>query len=150
MDENSTDLSVEPLADLFALPEPYASDERSIRWHEEIIHRMQRESSGLPMQINQIQLMERIAFFYVVMRYREFHGDAEQIDPKALEATNKPWLQMFDTFSRSIEKHKDAVLRDTVLKIQDVIKAVLNSVEDVDQRKELNRKLVEELGANGF
>lgn len=150
MDENNVDLGVEPLADLFDLPEPYASDDRSQRWHQEIIRRMQKEASGLPMQINQIQLMERIAFFYVVMRYREFNGNAEQIDPKALEATNKPWLQMFDTFSRSIEKHKDEVLRDTILKIQDVIVKVLDEVEDDEERRRLNRTLVEELSAIGF
>lgn len=136
------------LDDLFTLPAPYNENPQIVRWYNEIISRQQREAAGLPMQINQIQLLERMAFFYVVMRYKESIG--ESIPVRDLKDANAEWRNMFDAFSRSIEKHKDQILRDTIITIQDIIAKVLDGVEDDSQRKSLQRQFIEAFGAAGL
>ena len=136
------------LHDLFTLPTPYSTNEAVVRWYNEIIIRMTREASGLPMQVNQIQLLERIAFLYAVMRYREINGESVSI--REQKEINTEWRAMLDTFNRSIEKHKDQILRDTVLTIQDAIREVLSGVEDENLAKTLNRELIEKFAEKGL
>lgn len=145
--EPEVNIEQDALADLFTLPAPYSDNEQVARWYREIIVRMQREAAGLPMQVNQIQLLERIAFFYAVMRYRELNGEFNE---RTLKETTSLFLSMFDTFSRSIEKHKDQILRDTIISIQEVIRKVLETVSDDDLRKQLNRAFIEGFGEAGL
>lgn len=148
MTEEEIETQENPLSDLFTLPEPYSNNPQISRWYNEIIARQQREAAGLPMQINQIQLLERMAFFYVAMRYKEQQG--ETISPRDMKDANAEWRNMFDAFSRSIEKHKDQILRDTVLQIQGIIEEVLNAIEDDDVRKKINRQFIEGFAAAGL
>ena len=147
MDETN-EVTATGIDDLFSLPAPYSENPQIVRWYNEIIARQQREAAGLPMQINQVQLLERMAFFYVVMRYKEQNG--ETISARDMKDANAEWRSMFDAFSRSIEKHKDQILRDTIIQIQDIISRVLLGIEDDTVRKNLQRQFVEEFGANGL
>lgn len=148
MDETNEVTEVTGIDDLFSLPEPYNENPQIVRWYNEIISRQQREAAGLPMQINQIQLLERMAFFYVAMRYKEQQG--ETISARDMKDANAEWRSMFDAFSRSIEKHKDQILRDTIIKIQGIITTVLGNIEDDDVRKSLNRQFIEAFGQEGL
>ena len=146
--DTDIELQANPLADLFTLPAPFSENEQVARWYNEIIARMQREAAGLPMQTNQIQLLERIAFFYAVMRYKELSG--ETISARDLKDNNNAWLSMLDTFNRSIEKHKDQILRDTVLQIQGIIESVLEGIDDDNTRKHLHRQFIEGFAEKGL
>lgn len=142
MSENlDAEIEHDRLSDLFTLPAPYNQNEVVVRWYHEIISRMQRESAGLPMQVNQIQLLERIAFLYAVMRWREI--SQESVSIREQKELNTEWRAMLDTFNRSIEKHKDQILRDTITTIENIIKEIFEGIEDPNLKRQLNRELIE-------
>lgn len=128
------------LDDAFTLPEPYSTDERALRWHTEIVDRMRREAAGIPMNTAQILLMERIAFFYVVNKYKEWNEGG--VSGRELKDMNSAFLSMLDTFNRLLEKHNDKVAKENMGKIEGIINEILPMVSNEGERKRIQSFLI--------
>lgn len=147
---NEEELTVNPLddapadamEDIFTLPEEIASDERILRWYEEMVTRLRREAQGVPMKTAQYTLMERIAFFYANMRYQEFHN--ENMTTREKMQNIQAWQSMLEMFNRMLEKHNDKLVREMLIKVQQILKDSLPIVGDATDRTNLRRKLQEE------
>lgn len=139
---------LDALDDAFALPEPYADDERIVRWHTEIVTRLRREAAGIPMTTAQTMLMERIAFFYVVMRYKEFNEGG--ISPRELKDNNSAFLSMLDSFNKLLEKHNDKVIGEMMGKVMGILSDRMSMITDATERQALRRALAEDFQAEGM
>lgn len=150
---NEEELAVNPLddapadamEDIFTLPESIASDERIQRWYSEMVTRLRREAQGVPMKTAQYTLMERIAFFYANMRYQEFHNDSMTSREKMQNI--QAWQSMLEMFNRMLEKHNDKLVREMLIKVQQILKDALPIVADSSDRANLRRKLQEEFAS---
>lgn len=136
---------LDELEDVFALPEPYASDERIQRWHTEIITRLRREAAGVPMTTAQTMLMERIAFFYIVMRFKEYSEGG--ISARELKDNNSAFLSMLDSFNKLLEKHNDKILHDVILQVTKILMDALPIISDEKERMAMRRRLQEDFAS---
>lgn len=143
IDTNSLDAPpADALESIFVLPDEIAADARIRGWYEEMVTRLRREAQGVPMKTAQYTLMERIAYFYANMRWREFtHPDMSLRERKE---NNLAWLQMLDMFNRMLEKHNDKLMTEMLLKVQNILKDRLSMISDPSERQALRRAYQED------
>ena len=95
-------LEEDPLQRIFTLPAHIADDTELSTVYRASVARMREEARGVPMSTVQNFLIERIAFSYVQMLYRERNGQYrrpnEQKDATAL------WLSMTQEFNRTLRR----------------------------------------------
>lgn len=127
------------LATAFELPESISEDATLLSLHTEIVMRLRREASGLPMKTVQNLLIERIAYFYVAMKQKEREGISLREQKEILAF----WLSMTQEFNRLLEKNTDKLLDEMIMKVQDILKEALPIVSDVPERQKLRRELSE-------
>ena len=125
--------------DIFTLPTELAADPRISRWYTEMVENLRIEAQGIPMKTNQFFLMERIAYLYSLIRYKEFSevsypGREHREDLKVLSG-------YMDQFNRLLEKHNDKIVNEMVGKIQEILRDALPIVTDDKERTALRRRL---------
>lgn len=122
---------------IFVLPEEI-SDNALIRgWYEEMVTQLRREAQGIPMQVLQFTLMERIAYFYANMRYQEIMNPG--MTNRERMSNIDAWQKMIDQFNRLLEKHNDKVVNEVLVKVQNVLLEGLPLVTDPAERQALRR-----------
>lgn len=132
---------VNGLDSIFVLPASLAEDARIRAWYEEMVTQLRREAAGIPMKSAQYTLMERIAYYYALMRYQEL--SEVEVSERERAAVREAWQKMIDQFNRLLEKHNDKLLNEMLVKVQNILFEHLPIVTDERDRKSLRRAYVE-------
>jgi hypothetical protein len=121
--------------ELFVLPEDF--DDHLKLAYSVIINNLREEAAHLSLTTLQELLIERIAFNYVALRHRELHeGFTHEAAQRHL---NSFWLSMTQEFHRVVGSTPQAERDGLVVKFTGVVREVLTSVADQEQRTELQR-----------
>jgi hypothetical protein len=134
--------SIQSLDPLFTLPD-WINDPVLRNQYEIIVARLRREIEHLPLNTIQQLRIERIAFNYIVLKYRENNLNSDH----SFADTVKDW----NTYWAAITRELDVVLRAWKPKEQDavmsVVKAavseILATVQDTETRNDLIRRFVD-------
>lgn len=137
MAENSN-ISDDGMAIIFTLPEVLSEHPQLRMMYDDIIARLRSEANGLPMNTVQLLLLERIAFYYVVMKFSELNGG---VSPLVVKDMIKHWQSMTTEFNRQLaaghEKLRDALL----LSVYEVVNKAVSEVADPEIKASLRQRL---------
>lgn len=135
----------QPLDDIFMLPEHLAQHPQISRWHDEQVRKLRADAAGVPMSSVQEMLLERIAFSYADMRYKEMTNPNRTARDRRDD--NAAFMGMLDSFNRLLEKHNDKIVTDMLLQVQEIIKEAIEMVSDESEKIALRRFLAEAFAA---
>lgn len=129
------------LDQVFSLP-PVMVDEypQLAEIHDEIVMRFKSESHGMPMNTVQTLLLERIAYNYVFLKYRELKGEVAGKEQKDF---NSFWLSMTQEFNRLLTVN-EAERREQLM---DDVVSVFNEAIALIQDKETRQAVQQSVGA---
>lgn len=123
----------------FDLPEHIRDDARLVELHGEIVGRLRREASALPMSTVQTLLLERIAFYYVDLQYKERNNGFRR--PTEQKDYNTFWLSMTSEFNKLLVANQDKVREALLLEIQGIVNSALSLITDKTERQNVRRSL---------
>lgn len=135
---------IDDLDDIFNLPENI-SDLRYRTMYEVIVSRLRREAAHLSMSTLQLLLIERIAFNYVVLRYKESQpmGTIEGFSQASVQKDfNTFWLSMTKELNASIRGTDTEFRKSFMLEAVGIMKDVIDTVEDPETRRQLRDRMV--------
>lgn len=122
----------------FRLPEYVRGDSELVQLYEDMVSDLRREAAGLPLNTLQIFLIERIASFYVQIKFKE---NAESFSPNQQKEFNEYWLKLTHEFN-SLLHASDAKLREQLMMdIEKLVTEAINLVTDSNDRQAVRRKL---------
>src|SRR5688500_15820880 len=135
----------------YTLPD-WIADQSLRCLYDILLERLRREARGLPMTTAQTLLIERIAFYYIVMKAKERYtvGSNEGF-------SNASQQKDFTTFWLSMTKEFNAVVarasksdRDSVLtEVKDIILKASKVIKDKNVRDEFLTALSDEIENSG-
>lgn len=136
------------LDDVFTLPQ-WVEDEGLRGLYDELVARMRAEAAGMPMNTVQTLLIERIAFNYVVMKYKERNQGTERGFIRASEQKdfNTWWLSMTVEFNRLLMTNADKLRESLLIEINNVLTAGLSQIKDDEERRAVRRHFAEAFAA---
>jgi len=115
--------------------------------HDEIVTRMKAEAHGMPMNTVQNLLLERIAYNYVFLKYRELRGETSGREQKDL---NSFWLSMTQEFNRLLSvneaERRDQLMTDVV----DVFQEAIALIQDQATRQAVSQSVSAGLAKKGL
>jgi hypothetical protein len=141
MAETPFDAPLDELAAAFELPEYIAEDEVLSGLYHEIVLRLRREAAGLPMKTAHMLLIERIASFYVTIRYKENHQEFRGYQQKEF---NTYWLSLTQEFNKVLQANDEKLREAMLIEIQTIVSDTLKLITDPADRQNVRRKLSEE------
>lgn len=133
------------LAEAFRLPEEILNDEALVTLHTNIVARLRREASGMPMNTVQQLLLERIAMNYVVLKSKERTGGFST--PAQQKDFNTFWLSMTQEFNKLLMANEDKRREAMLMEIQGIVVQATELVMDKEQRQNVRRFLQEQFAA---
>lgn len=125
----------------YNLPSSFPADMRAL--HTEILTSLRNESRALPMSTSLRMLTERMAYFYVAMKWRESDADS----PLGLKEQKEMldfWLKIMVEFNKLINASQDKARTTLLVEIQNILRQSLKNVSVPDDRKKLAREWSEE------
>lgn len=129
------DLDLEPNGDAFeaayALPEDLPDNLRAL--HAEIIVTLRNESRAVSVGMNVKMLVERMAYFYVAMKYRELNA-AEPMSLKEQKEMLDFWLKIHDQYNKLITSAEGKSRIALLSTVMDILRESLNEIDDPEQR----------------
>lgn len=135
------------MARAFRLPSFIQEDRELADLFETTVTRLRSEAAGLPMNTVQLMLMERIATFYVTIKWREdnnqWAGVSQQKD------FNAYWLSLTSEFNTILQKNDDSLRQALLLEIQSAVMDAIKTIKDPDDRRATTRALAESFAAIG-
>lgn len=115
--------------------------------HDEIVLRLKDEARGMPMNTVQTLLLERIAYNYVFLKYRELKGDIGGKDQKDF---NSFWLSMTQEFNRLLgvneAERRDKMMDDVV----EVFNEAVALIQDKQVRQSVQQSMSTGLSKKGL
>lgn len=152
---NSSAGALDPLDSLdlaFRLPDNI-EDANLRQLYEILVVRMRRESAHLPMNTVQQLLIERIAYNYIVMRWKEMQpvgNDGGFQHATQQKEYNTFWLSMTQEFNKQL-RATDADYRAQVLKaMASVVADVLKEIEDPMLQAKMRMRIADNLAREGL
>lgn len=144
------DLDLEPTGDAFeaayALPADLPDDLRAL--HAEIITALRNESRAVSVGTNVKMLVERMAYFYIAMKYRELTA-AEPLSLKEQKEMLDFWLKIHSEYNRLITSAESKSRVALLESVMEVLRDSLSEIEDPEKQMALQatwRKRFGELG----
>jgi hypothetical protein len=137
---------VEALDGFFQLP-VWVKKPELREGYEAIVARMRRECSHVPMNTVQQLLIERIAFNYIILKYREgakMGTEAGFASPDAIKDFNTFWLKMTAEFNNLLVKFKPSDKEAVMGQVKDIVVEILATIprEHSDLRNDLVNRFV--------
>ncbi len=115
--------------------------------HDEIVLRLKDEARGMPMNTVQTLLLERIAYTYVFLKYRELKGEIAGKDQKDF---NSFWLSMTQEFNRLLgvneAERRDKMMDDVV----EVFNEAVALIQDKQVRQSVQQSMSTGLSKKGL
>lgn len=121
----------------YALPGDLPEGLRKL--HGDILVQLRNESRAVPMNTIQKMLVERIAYFYVAMKYRETVSEI----PMSLKETkemNDFWLKMTVEFNRLLSASQDKARTTLLVEVQNVLRNSLKNITDPELKRLLSQE----------
>lgn len=128
--DESDDIFVE----LSRLPAEIPENLRAI--HADLIVRMRNEARAVSMSTIQRLLMERIAYFYIAMKWRE--TDAET--PLSLKEQKEMldfWIKMTNEFNKLLNATESKSRSTLLAEVELILRESAKKLEDPEKRREL-------------
>jgi len=122
--------------DIFNVPKEYGDHWTEV--YNGIVSKMRQEAAGLPMTTAQTVLIERIAYTYVSLRFREHDGS---LSATAEKDGNSRFLSMVQEFNRMLTNNDDKLREKMLLEVQSIVVEVVSLIKDDKERQSL-RQLV--------
>lgn len=142
MTASSSPLDAPPAQGLtraFQLPDEIVEDDELLGLYNEIVDRLRRESAGLSMNTVQQLLLERIANFYVQIKFKEANGSSI----REVKDFNAFWLTMTQEFNRLLIASQAQLLDAQRSEINKIITSAVELIEDAENRRLVRRSLAE-------
>lgn len=133
------------LESAFQLPADIARDLGLAGLYESMVERLRREARGLPMNTVQQLLIERIASFYVQIKYRERNNSWAGINQQ--KEFNAYWLSLTSEFNKLLAASEDTRRQAMLTEVQDVVTKSLELIKDETDRKNVRRRLAGDFAA---
>ena len=133
----------DPLEGAFVLPSYLAEEPRYATLYATMTARLRQEAKGLPMTTIQTLLLERIATFYVLIRYREDTETWAGVNQQ--KEFNAYWLSLSAEFSKLLAQGEDKRREALVNEIETM---VLRAMEVITIKED--RQAVRKLLSEGF
>jgi hypothetical protein len=124
----------------FRLPGFIQQDDELVALYKEIVARLRREASGMPMNTLQQLLIERQASFYVQIKYKE---NTETFSPNQQKEFNSYWLDLNKEFARQLAQSEDKLRQAMIEQIASMTQDVVALIPDDELRRLIRRKLSE-------
>lgn len=136
------------LEQAFSLPEYIVTEFPELAdIHSEIVLRLRSEAHGMPMNTVQNLLLERIAYNYVYLKYRELKGSSTGREQKDL---NSFWLSMTQEFNRLLSVN-EAERREKLMKdVVDVFQEALALIQDKETQQAVSQSISAGLAKKGL
>ncbi len=128
----------------FQLPDFIREDAELVALHQEIVDRLRGEADGMPMGTLSELLLERIAGFYVQIKYKE---NTATFSANQQKEFNTYWLDLNKEFSRQMAAQNDTLWDAKAGEIYKVVSEALDLVTDEDQKRAVRRHIQGELAA---
>jgi hypothetical protein len=144
MAETSEPISDAGLARAFRLPAFISRDQELSDLYTEIVTRLRRESSGMPMTTLQQLLIERQASFYVQIKYKE---DTETFSANQQREFNAYWLDLNKEFARQLAASDDKIRESMIAEIAKMTLEAVDLISDDETRRTVRRALAEGFAA---
>lgn len=129
------------------------TDFRLRRLYKILIDRMRRESAHLPMNTVQQLLIERIAYNYIVMRFKEAANTIEEgafAHATQQKEYNTFWLSMTQEFNKQI-RSTDAETKSQLMRVMvEVVANVLREIDDPQLQSRLRLKIADGIHERGL
>lgn len=130
----------------FSIPDHIQTDERLVTLHAEMVQRLRREAAGLPMNTIQQLLIERIASFYVQIKYKE---NTNTFTANQQKEYNSYWLQLTTEFNRLLQASDDKLREALLIEIQKIVGQAIDLITNPEDRKTVRRTLQEGFASIG-
>lgn len=131
------------LAAAFTLPD-YLPPEYHALYHE-VLTRLRNEARGISMTTAQTLIMERISYFYVVMKYKEASGE---LGLKEQKETLDFWLKTTIEFNRMLTASENKSNTTFLVELQNILRNSLKVLDGVDLTKVSATELKQRLNVN--
>lgn len=139
--DNSSPQTPDWLTRAFQLPEWASEDPELVELHQQIVLHLRHEAAGLPMNTIQQLLLERIAFNYIVLKYKEEHNQFHR--PTEQKDFNTWWLSMTQEFNKLLMANQDKLREALLLEVQDIVTSSLSLISSPEERRAVRRDLAE-------
>lgn len=120
----------------FQLPDYVRESPELVELYNEMVSRLRQEADGLPMGTLQHLLIERIASFYVQIKFKENTNDFRLNQQKEF---NTYWLQLTTEFNRLLQASDDSRRNALLVKVGDIVIEGLKLIENVENRKSVQQ-----------
>lgn len=135
----------------FSLPESITLAYPQLREiHSEIVARLKAEAAGMPMNTVQTLLLERIAYNYVFLKFRELSSTDPGVTGKDQKELNSFWLSMTQEFNRLLSineaERRDKMMDDVV----EVFNEAVALITDSDLKKQVQQSMSAGLAKKGL
>lgn len=123
----------------FELPEDLPKKYHDL--HTEILTRLRNEARTVSMNMVQTLIMERIAYFFVIMKFKE---STSEIGLKEQKETLEFWLKTSVEFNRMLQASEAKSRTTYLVEIQNILRHSLKKVSDPETRRALAMEWNEE------
>lgn len=138
----------ERLDQVFSLPSKMTEEFPQLaEIHDEIVLRFKSEAHGMPMNTVQTLLLERIAYNYVFLKYRELTGDVAGKDQKDF---NSFWLSMTQEFNRLLSVNEAERREQLMSDVVDVFNEAIALIQDKEVRQAVQQSVGAGLAKKGL
>lgn len=139
----------EPLNSIFTMEASGFGDNTAyIDMFREINEQLALESQGVPMNTIQTMLRERIAYNYVLMKYKEnTNGYVRANEQKEMQAF---WLSLTDQFHKILQAGQDTIRAKLLEDIGKMLEDMLHMISDPTERQAIQIFLMQRLQVMGL
>ena len=127
----------------FRLPLILQDDPMYVGIYNDMMERLQREASGVPMTTLQKLLMERITSLYVTIRWREDNDTWRGVSQQ--KEFNTYWLDLTKEFNRLLTNNEDQLRDELLRQVQQVVNDAVGQIPDDKIKQNVRKRL-----ATGF
>lgn len=135
---------------LAALFQPPAEIRGNAEWtarYEALVRSLRRDSSGLPLDMAQMMLIERIASTY--MRVSWYQSEGGMTDNQ-LDKLNEMYLKYTTQFQRVLQASDEVLRQDLLQKMLVITTDAVKLISSDDDRKAVRRHFQEKFAALGY
>lgn len=146
--QNTSDLNDEmALEHLFQPPiEIVQNSEWTDRYHA-VVRRLRRDASGLPLDMAQNMLIERIASTYIRTIWFQTNGGLTE---SQLENLNKLYLAYISQFQKVLQASDEVLRQDIIKKFTGLVLELVKRIKNEEDRKNARSYLHAQFTALGF
>lgn len=139
-DEDALDRLFRPPAEIRAVPE----------WeqmYEALVRGLRRDAAGLPLDMAQRTLIERVASSYIRVAWHQFNGG---MSATQIEKMNDTYLKYVTQFQKVLAASDEVLRQDLLQKVQNISVQAVELIRDPEDRKAVRRHFRDNFAELGY